>query len=76
MSPAFTSIFTKQQYTWLGAYWRERKTLIPIEQWEREVLAFARSLRAESKGFTAVRFLQACGYSRRLATRVAENLDG
>lgn len=72
MNSAIHSVFAKNHYTWIAAYLRKRKDTVPVSQWEDEVLSLARALRDESRGFTPTRFLQACGYSRRAATKIVE----
>lgn len=68
--------FTRSHYDWLASYWRQRRSSYTDDAaWRDAVLHMAAELKRNSRSFVTVRFLQACGLTRREAMDMLEGRD-
>lgn len=72
---ANSPLFSKRHYEWLASHWRQRHNKMENTLWREEVYSMAAALKQEQHTFITVRFLQACGLSRREANKMLEGED-
>lgn len=65
-------LFSRRHYEWIARYWRGRHNGMDVTAWRLEVYLMAAALKQEQHTFSMVKFLQACGLSRRDADKMLE----
>lgn len=73
-----TTLFEKRHFDWLAGHWnarlREASDEPMFDNIESELLHMTRTLRMTNPSFKPIRFMQACGYTRKKAEQLLERL--